>query len=37
MISPSQMYAITKAVELAFESIPKSIIQNSGLLGASKW
>ena len=30
------MYAVTKAVEIAFESIPECIIQISGLLGASK-
>ena len=36
MISPSVMYAVTKAIEIAFESILESIIQISGLLGASK-
>ena len=30
------MYAATKAIEIALESIPESIIQISGLFGASK-
>ena len=36
VISPSVIYALTKAIEIAFESIPESIIQISGLIGASK-
>ena len=36
MNSPSVMYAVTKAIEIVFESTPESIIQISGLFGASK-
>ena len=35
MLSSSVTYASTKAMEIAFESIPESIIQISGLFGAS--
>ena len=36
VISPSAMYTFTKAIEIAFKSIPESIVQISGLFGASK-
>ena len=36
VVSPSAMYAATKAIEIAFKSIPESIIQINGLLGASQ-
>ena len=34
MLTGPVMYACTKAIEIAFESIPESIIQANGLLSA---
>ena len=34
MLTAAAMYAVTKGIEIAFESIPESIIQVKGLLGA---
>ena len=36
MVSGLMMYAFTKAIEIAFESIPESVIQINALLGALK-
>ena len=35
LFSSPQMYAVTKAIEIAFECVPESIIQANGLLDAS--
>mmetsp|Transcript_22733 Transcript_22733/g.47332 ORF Transcript_22733/g.47332 Transcript_22733/m.47332 type:complete len:716 (-) Transcript_22733:35-2182(-) len=36
MLSATVMYAVTKAIEIAFESIPESIVQIHGLLGTAR-